>query len=154
MSDALKRAIQRYGGKMIANRLAAPLLKRGTKIPILLDPATTLLVVHVGRRSGETFETPVSYRHVDEGRIRTVAENGHLSDWARNATSAEQVTIWVEGKERKARAEFRDDLDANFEMERLLGATSIGLRLLATEPGVVDFLLSAIDLPDSPEENR
>lgn len=137
----MKRFVQRYGGKFVVNKLAASLLKRGLGIPLLLDAKDTMLVEHVGRKSGKPFETPIGFFRVDDDRLRSVAENGRRSDWARNATAAPSVTVWVEGRRELASARFRDDLDP-WEAMGSLGTVRVGVRVLATEPAVVDFVIS------------
>jgi deazaflavin-dependent oxidoreductase (nitroreductase family) len=73
----------------ITKRVFNPLeIRRGIR-PVL---------IHVGRSSGRTFETPLD-AHPVEGGYMFIANYGRDSDWVKNILAAGSATLRVEGNE-------------------------------------------------------
>ncbi len=61
---------------------------------------TVLLVTFIGRKSGKTYTTPVSYSQQDD-RVTIFTHAG----WWKNLTSGAQVTLRIRGRELRGLAE-------------------------------------------------
>ena len=56
------------------------------------------VVVHVGRRSGNVYQTPID-AHPSEGGYLLVVRYGPGSDWVRNVVAAGGASLRVDGEE-------------------------------------------------------
>ncbi len=67
-----------------------------------------MLIAFTGRRSGETYSTPVNYVRGDDG-ITVFSRRSRT--WWKNLRGGAPVTVRVKGQELKAIAESTEDLD-------------------------------------------
>jgi deazaflavin-dependent oxidoreductase (nitroreductase family) len=91
--------------KMSQTPTVPPIVNRGMKL-VLCSPVhglvskTVLLITFTGRKSGETYATPVSYsQHGDQVYIFTHAE------WWKNLCGGAPVTLRIQGRELQGLAE-------------------------------------------------
>jgi deazaflavin-dependent oxidoreductase (nitroreductase family) len=56
------------------------------------------VLIHVGRSSGRTFETPLDAHPVEGGYV-FIANYGRDSDWVRNILAAGTATLRIDGNE-------------------------------------------------------
>jgi deazaflavin-dependent oxidoreductase (nitroreductase family) len=68
-----------------------------------LSPATVIVLVHRGRRSGRLYKTPVEVLHHDRERDELIVSPmfGRNSDWYRNAVAGGLVEVHVRGEKRQ-----------------------------------------------------
>jgi deazaflavin-dependent oxidoreductase (nitroreductase family) len=68
-----------------------------------LSPATVIVLVHRGRKSGRQYKTPVEVLHDDRERDELVVSPmfGRTSDWYRNVVAGGLVEIHVRGEKRQ-----------------------------------------------------
>lgn len=75
-----------------------------------------MIIVHTGRKSGRTYQTPVNYAvHGDD--IYCTAGFGRAADWYRNLMAAGEAEIWLPNGRWRVRA--GDAGDAPDRVERL-----------------------------------
>jgi deazaflavin-dependent oxidoreductase (nitroreductase family) len=86
-------------------------LKRLLRMPLLhrLLSDKMLLITFTGRKSGQTYTTPVAY--VQEG-ASVVFLVKRFRKWWHNFEEPAEVTVWLRGKQVTARAEAITDPDA------------------------------------------
>jgi deazaflavin-dependent oxidoreductase (nitroreductase family) len=103
-----------------AKSRAARVLGRTLRMPAVLDrkgtgwmlqalsPATVIVLVHRGRKSGKLYKTPVEILVDNPGRGELVVSPmwGKGSDWYRNVVAGGLVEVHVRGEER--RVEWRE----------------------------------------------
>ena len=53
-----------------------------------------MVLMHIGRKSGNRYRTPVNYAMID-GDIYCTAGFGHISDWYRNLKANPHVEVWL-----------------------------------------------------------
>ena len=90
-------------------RLPGRLDRRGTRWALqALSPATVIVLVHRGRKSGRVYKTPVEAlaEYPERGEIVVGPMWGKDSDWYRNVTAGGLVEIHVRGEAR--RVEWRE----------------------------------------------
>ncbi len=76
-------------------------------------PVPTLLLDHVGRKSGTTFTTPLLYL-VDEDRLVIVGSQGGLPkdpQWVANLRATPDTTVHLRGGRRQVRARVADAVE-------------------------------------------
>lgn len=56
------------------------------------------VVIHVGRTSGKSYQTPLDAYPTETGYV-LVARYGPKSDWVRNVLAAESATLRIDGHE-------------------------------------------------------
>lgn len=56
------------------------------------------VLTHVGRRSGETYRTPLAAHDVDDGYVFALVY-GSESDWVRNVLAAGHARLTVDGRD-------------------------------------------------------
>jgi deazaflavin-dependent oxidoreductase (nitroreductase family) len=67
-----------------------------------LSPATVIVLVHRGRKSGRLYKTPIEILHDDGERDEIVISPmwGRRSDWYRNVIAGGLVEVHVSGEEK------------------------------------------------------
>jgi deazaflavin-dependent oxidoreductase (nitroreductase family) len=94
-------------------RMPSVLDRRGTRWMLqALSPATVIVLVHRGRRSGRLYKTPVEVLHDDPERGELVVGPmwGKNSDWYRNVVAGGLVEVHVRGDVRQV--EWRELVEA------------------------------------------
>jgi deazaflavin-dependent oxidoreductase (nitroreductase family) len=90
-------------------RLPGALDRKGTRWMLqALSPATVIVLLHRGRKSGRLYKTPVEILVDDPDRGEFVVSPmwGRDSDWYRNVVAGGLVVVHVRGEER--RVEWRE----------------------------------------------
>jgi deazaflavin-dependent oxidoreductase (nitroreductase family) len=78
--------------------------RKGTRWMLqALSPATVIVLVHRGRKSGRLYKTPVEILHDDAERDELIVSPmwGRHSDWYRNVVAGGLVGVHVRGEERQ-----------------------------------------------------
>jgi deazaflavin-dependent oxidoreductase (nitroreductase family) len=93
-------------GRFLGRTLRMPgvLDRKGTRWALqALSPATVIVLVHRGRKSGKRYKTPVEILHHDRERDEFVVSPmfGRRSDWYRNVVAGGLVEVHVRGEERQ-----------------------------------------------------
>jgi deazaflavin-dependent oxidoreductase (nitroreductase family) len=83
----LPRRLARFN-RSVTNRVTGPIASRAPGFAI---------VIHVGRRSGRLYRTPVNVFR-DDGRYLFALTYGRDSDWVRNVLAAGRCEIETRGK--------------------------------------------------------
>jgi deazaflavin-dependent oxidoreductase (nitroreductase family) len=87
-----------------AMRMPGVLDRKGTRWALqALSPATVIVLVHRGRKSGRHYKTPVEVLHHDRERDELIVSPmfGRRSDWYRNVIAGGLVEVHVRGEERQ-----------------------------------------------------
>jgi deazaflavin-dependent oxidoreductase (nitroreductase family) len=109
-------------------RMPGALDRKGTRWVLqALSPATVIVIVHRGRKSGRQYKTPVEILHHDRERDEIIVSPmfGRHSDWYRNVVAGGLVEVHVRGEERQVEwreldeAERRAAIDAYREAHPL-----------------------------------
>jgi deazaflavin-dependent oxidoreductase (nitroreductase family) len=127
-------------GQLLGRTLRMPgvLDRKGTRWMLqALSPATVIVLVHRGRKSGRLYKTPVEILHDDDERDELVVSPmwGRHSDWYRNVVAGGLVEVHVRGDERQVgwreldKPERRAAINAYREMHPLY--SRMILRMLA-----------------------
>jgi deazaflavin-dependent oxidoreductase (nitroreductase family) len=82
------KSIARFN-RVVTNPLLRPLARRLPGFAI---------VMHVGRRSGRTYRTPVNLFRTDDGRYVIAMTYGADSQWVRNVVAARGAEIETRGR--------------------------------------------------------
>jgi deazaflavin-dependent oxidoreductase (nitroreductase family) len=85
-------------------RMPSVLDRKGTRWLLqALSPATVIVLVHRGRKSGRLYKTPVEILHHDHERDELVVSPmwGRNSDWYRNVIAGGLVEVHLRGEERQ-----------------------------------------------------
>jgi deazaflavin-dependent oxidoreductase (nitroreductase family) len=98
-------------GRFLGRTMRVPgaLDRKGTRWTLqALSPATVIVLVHRGRKSGRLYKTPVEVLRHDRERDELVVSPmwGRQSDWYRNVVAGGLVEVHVRGEER--RVEWRE----------------------------------------------
>jgi deazaflavin-dependent oxidoreductase (nitroreductase family) len=93
-------------GRVFGRTLRMPgvLDRKGTRWALqALSPATVIVLVHRGRKSGRLYKTPVEILHDDRerGEIFVSPMWGRNSDWYRNVVAGGLVEVHVRGDVRQ-----------------------------------------------------
>jgi deazaflavin-dependent oxidoreductase (nitroreductase family) len=93
-------------GRVLGRTLRMPgvLDRKGTRWLLqALSPATVIVLVHRGRKSGKLYKTPVEVLHDDHERGELVVSPmfGSDSDWYRNVVAGGLVEAHVRGEKRQ-----------------------------------------------------
>jgi deazaflavin-dependent oxidoreductase (nitroreductase family) len=78
--------------------------RKGTRWMLqALSPATVIVLVHRGRKSGRLYKTPVEILYDDDERNELVVSPmwGRRSDWYRNVLAGGLVEVHVRGERRQ-----------------------------------------------------
>jgi deazaflavin-dependent oxidoreductase (nitroreductase family) len=78
--------------------------RKGTRWALqALSPATVIVLVHRGRKSGRQYKTPVEILHHDRERDEIIVSPmfGRHSDWYRNVVAGGLVEVHIRGEERQ-----------------------------------------------------
>jgi deazaflavin-dependent oxidoreductase (nitroreductase family) len=84
-------------------RMPSVLDRKGTRWLLqALSPATVIVLVHRGRKSGKLYKTPVEVLHDDHERGELVVSPmwGRDSDWYRNVVAGGLIEAHVRGEKR------------------------------------------------------
>ena len=103
------------GGRFLGRTMRMPgvLDRKGTRWALqALSPATVIVLVHRGRKSGRLYKTPVEILQHDRERDEFVVSPmfGRNSDWYRNVVAGGLVEVHVRGEEQQV--EWRELADA------------------------------------------
>jgi deazaflavin-dependent oxidoreductase (nitroreductase family) len=93
-------------------RMPGVLDRKGTRWALqALSPATVIVLVHRGRKSGRLYKTPVEILHHDHERDEFVVSPmfGRNSDWYRNVVAGGLVEVHVRGEKRDVEWRELDD---------------------------------------------
>jgi deazaflavin-dependent oxidoreductase (nitroreductase family) len=95
------------GARLLGRTLRMPgiLDRKGTRWMLqALSPATVIVLVHRGRKSGRLYKTPVEVLVDDAERGELVVSPmlGTASDWYRNVVAGGLVEVHIRGDEREA----------------------------------------------------
>jgi deazaflavin-dependent oxidoreductase (nitroreductase family) len=85
-------------------RMPGVLDRKGTRWMLqALSPATVIVLVHRGRKSGTLYKTPIEILHDDHERDELVVSPmwGRHSDWYRNVVAGGLVEVHVRGDARQ-----------------------------------------------------
>jgi deazaflavin-dependent oxidoreductase (nitroreductase family) len=93
-------------GRFLGRFLRTPgvLDRKGTRWMLqALSPATVIVLVHRGRKSGRLYRTPIEILHNDDERGEIVVSPmwGRRSDWYRNVVAGGLVEVHVRGEEQQ-----------------------------------------------------
>lgn len=104
------------GARVLGRTLRMPgvLDRKGTRWMLqALSPATVIVLVHRGRKSGRVFKTPVEILVDDPERRELVVSPmyGRDSDWYRNVVAGGLVEVHVRGEERQVEWRELDDAE-------------------------------------------
>jgi deazaflavin-dependent oxidoreductase (nitroreductase family) len=111
-SVSAKSRAGRFLGRCL--RMPSVLDRRGTRWALqALSPATVIVLVHRGRKSGKLYKTPVEILHLDRERDELVVSPmwGRNSDWYRNVLAGGLVEVHVCGDERLVEWRELDDVE-------------------------------------------
>lgn len=102
-----------------------------------------MVLVHTGRRSGQTRRTPVNYVRVN-GDVYCTAGFGERSDWYRNLCANPQVEVWLpEGRYAGTAEDISDSPERLAWMRRVLIASGFAARAAGINPhNISDSALS------------
>ena len=98
---SVKSRAGRFLGRIL--RMPGVLDRKGTRWMLqALSPATVIVLVHRGRKSGRLYKTPIEILHDDDERDEVVVSPmwGRRSDWYRNVVAGGLVEVHVRGEER------------------------------------------------------
>jgi deazaflavin-dependent oxidoreductase (nitroreductase family) len=87
--------------------------RKGTRWALqALSPATVIVLVHLGRKSGKRYRTPIEVLHHDRERDEFIVSPmfGRRSDWYRNVIAGGLLEVHIRGEERQV--EWRELIDA------------------------------------------
>jgi deazaflavin-dependent oxidoreductase (nitroreductase family) len=94
--------------------------RKGTRWMLqALSPATVIVLVHRGRKSGRIFRTPVETLagDPDRGELVVAPMWGKDSDWYRNVVAGGLVEVHVRGEERQAEWRELDETERRAAMD-------------------------------------
>lgn len=101
-------------------RMPGVLDRRGTRWLLqALSPATVIVLVHRGRKSGRLYKTPVEILAGDpeQGEIVVSPMMGRNSDWFRNVVAGGLVEVHVKGETRRVEWHELDDGERRAAMD-------------------------------------
>jgi deazaflavin-dependent oxidoreductase (nitroreductase family) len=87
-----------------AMRMPGVFDRKGTRWALqALSPATVIVLVHRGRKSGRQYKTPVEILHRDRERDEIIVSPmfGRHSDWYRNVVAGGLVEVHIRGEKRQ-----------------------------------------------------
>lgn len=93
--------------------------RKGTRWILQLSPATVIVLVHRGRKSGRVYKTPLEVMVDARGQNDLVVApmSGKDSDWYRNVLSGGLVEVHVRGKEQKVEWRELDETERGAALE-------------------------------------
>jgi deazaflavin-dependent oxidoreductase (nitroreductase family) len=95
-------------------RMPGVLDRKGTRWMLqALSPATVIVLVHRGRKSGKVYKTPVEIlvENRERGEIVISPMWGRESDWYRNVVAGGLVEVHVRGEERQVDSRELDEAE-------------------------------------------
>jgi deazaflavin-dependent oxidoreductase (nitroreductase family) len=111
-------------GRVLGRALRMPggLDRKGTRWMLqVLSPATVIVLVHRGRKSGRLYRTPVEVLVDDPERGELVVSPmwGRNTDWYRNVLAGGLVEAHVRGEERRVGWRELDEAERRAVVQRL-----------------------------------
>ena len=116
-----------------ASRLPCALDRKGTRWVLqALSPATVIVLVHRGRKSGRVFKTPLEIMFDDRARRELVIAPmwGKASDWYRNVLAGGLVEVHVRGETQQAGWRELDETERRTAIDAYRGAHPIYSRII------------------------
>ena len=109
-----------------------------------------LVLVHTGRKSGRTYQTPINYANV-YGQLYCTAGFGSVSDWYRNLMANPSCQIWLpDGWYRAIATDVTDAENATMLLREVL----IGSAFAARAAGLDPLQMSDADLEAATKDYR
>ena len=122
-------------GRLLGRTLRMPgvLDRKGTRWMLqALSPATVIVLVHRGRKSGRLYKTPIEILHDDHERDELVVSPmwGRHSDWYRNVVAGGLVEVHIRGEERQVEWRELDDAERRAAIDAYREAHPLYSRLI------------------------